>query len=132
MYSSCLPSTIEHPSGPGSVHLFSYKWNICSGPIMLLQYLSTCSVLEKHLLHQHPPPSWPTSHLPPSPLSTHPPLPHPTSFTSSFYPTPPLFHIWPYHSTPAPTSPSSLLLQSYFPLKWAWAPSPPEKLPKPR
>lgn len=79
---------------------------------MLLQYLSTCSVLEKHLLRQHPPPSQPTPHLPP-PSTPLPPLPHPTSITSSIH-----------HPHPSrlpclalPTPPSSLLLQSYFPLK---------------
>lgn len=79
MYSPCLPNTIKHPLGPGSVHLFSYKWNICSGPIMLLQYLSTCSVLEKHLLANIPllPAHTSPASLPSAPLfllCPHPPL----------------------------------------------------------
>ena len=91
-YSPCLPNTIKHPLGPGSVHLFSYKWNICSGPITLLQYLSTCSVLEKHLLRQHPPP------------------PHPTSITSSILPHPsPLPYLaLPLHLHPCFSSLTSL------------------------
>ena len=105
-YSPCLPNTIKHPLGPGSVHLFSYKWNICSGRIMLLQYLSTCSVLEKHLLCQHPPPSRPTPHLPPSPLlHSSSSAPIPPLLLVPFYPIPPLFRIWPSHSTFLPASP---------------------------
>lgn len=100
----------QTPLGDQISSSFSYKWNICSGPIMLFQYLSTCSVLENTCSANIPPPSQPyTSTC----LLLYPLFllcPHPTSITSSILPHLPSSMSGPSHSHLPPSFSSLTLL----------------------
>lgn len=122
MHSPCLPNTILYSLVPGLGHLFPYKWNI-SRPNHVALHLGaiTYSVLEKHLLPQHPtslpnpipPPSLSSTKLflfypIPSPLP--PPIPPPYLPSSISDPS---FHSCPHRMF-------ILLPDDYVPLNLAW------------